>query len=179
MLDIKEFDTIVEKYRRLIYVYCLDKVDGDTFRAEEITNDVFIFLYKNWHMADTIDNMRAYLYEVAKNYIRNSNRTNRTYSSKIKSLEEAEEDFDIGVIKNLIYEDTYFDDKDAPIDFYLEKIKEYLPAEYKEIFHYRFIENKKLKYISELTGIPYSSLRHKIKNIEKIVRKEIKKIFDF
>lgn len=68
------FDEIAEKYYTLIYNYCRSKLNGDKEAAEDITQEVFLILFKKQKRLKVSDNIKIWLYRTAdleiKGYIR-------------------------------------------------------------------------------------------------------------
>lgn len=174
MVDIEKYEFIVEKYTRPLFQYCYYRLDENSALTEETMDDIMHLLYQKWESLDVDGNIRAWLYRVADNTIKyNKKKYNKYYKHTI-SLEEAIDD---NKLDHLQYCDDYFNDYDINEDEYLDKIKNVLPDEYKNIFVYRYIEKKTLVETSKLTGIPYSSLRLRIDKLEKTIKEEVKKIF--
>lgn len=174
-MDNDEYICIVKKYRKPLFIYCYYRLKQNKTLTEETVDDVLHILYKKWDTLDLDGNIRAYLYRVADNCIKRSLEKYNRYYKRNESLEEA---FENGRLDNLYHYDDYFSDEEFTDKSRIEQIKKALPEEYREIFVYRFVEKKTLKDISALTGIPYSSLRLRIKKIELMAKDEIKKLFD-
>ncbi len=174
MNDISEYMRIVEIYQESLYRYCFYKLSKNNTLADEAFDDVIHVLYQKWDTLDTGDNIKAYLYRVADFCIKNCRKKYYSYYEHNESLEE---NIERNMFDNIAIEDEYFVSDECSDEAYIKEITESLPEEYKEIFVYRFVEKKTINEISELVGIPYSSLRLRISKIEKIVRQKIKEIF--
>ena len=174
MVDNNEFMRILQTYSTPIFKYCYFRLLQNKALTEETVNDIFSVLYQKWDSLD-FGNIRAYLYRVADNCIKHNLSNYNRYYQHIESLEEAVENNKLNFAEQY---DEYFTDDETPEEVYIEKIKQALPDEYREIFTYRYIEKKTLMETSELTGIPYSSVRLRLIKIEKIVRDEVNKIFN-
>lgn len=174
MVDNNEYMRIVKKYRKPLFKYCYYRLCHDKTLTEETIDDVLCILYRKWDTLDLSGNIRAYLYRVADNCIKRKLDNHRKYYKHNESLDEAIENnrFD-----HMYQCDDYFNGDESTDEKHIERIKQVLPEEYRKIFVYRYIEKKTLVEISELTKIPYSSLRLRISKVEKMVREEIKKIF--
>ena len=59
----------------------------------------------------------------------------------------------------------------------VEKVRDSLPEGMRDLFAYRFIEKKTIEEISELTGIPYSTLRYRLMKTEAAARRNIREMF--
>ena len=74
--DRNAFSDIVDKYKGLIY-NLVTKITGNSLEAEDITQDVFIQIYKNLNRYDVTKRFFPWMYTVALNVIRNK-QTKRT-----------------------------------------------------------------------------------------------------
>lgn len=174
MVDNKEYMRIVKKHRKALFQYCYYRLKENKPLAEETIDDIIHILYQKWDTLDLSGNIRAWLYRVADNCIKHNLEKYNRYYQHNESLEEAVEHNKFDYLEHY---DSYFSNDETLEEEYIERIKRAIPDEYKEIFIYRYIERKTLVKTSELTGIPYSSLRLRVIKIEKIIRDEVKKIF--
>lgn len=175
MVDNSEYMRIVKKYRKPLFKYCYYRLMENKTLTEETIDDIIHILYQKWDTLDLNGNIRAYLYRVADNCIKHNLENYNRYYQRNESLEEAIDNNRFDYVEQY---DDYFLDDETPEEVYIERIKQALPDEYKEIFIYRYIEKKTLMETSELTGIPYSSLRLRISKIEKLIRDEVKRLFN-
>ncbi len=175
MVDKNQYEKIVKLYRKPLFKYCYYRLSQNLTLTEETLDDILYVLYQKWDTLDLNGNIRAYLYRVADRCIMHNLNTYNRYYTHNESFEEAVENNKLDYMKQY---DDYFNNDEMNELRYLEKIQDNMPNEYKQIFVYRYIEKKTLVETSELTGIPYSSLRLRIDKIEKIIRVEVKKIFD-
>ena len=175
MVDNNEYLCIVKKYRKPLFKYCYYRLMNNKTLTEETIDDIFHILYKKWDTLDFNNNIRAYLYRIADNRIK---RTLENFNQYYKFNESLEEAIENNKFDHIYQCDDYFTDDEFSESKNIERIKQSLPQEFQEIFVYRYIEKKTLVETAELTGIPYSSLRLRISKIEKIIRDEVKKIFN-
>lgn len=175
VLDVNEYETLVRKYQSQVFRYCYYKLNKDESLAEETFNDVLEELFKKWDTLERGENIKAYLYRVADMCIKHNLRLQTRYYIRNESLEATYVSNGINRISE--YDDYFLDDVMSEEER-LKQIEDSLPDEYKKIFVYRFVEKKTINETASLTGIPYSSLRLRLKKIEKLVREEISKIFN-
>lgn len=173
MFDTQEYENIVRKYRPEIYRYCCARLDGDESLTEETVSDIMRILFEKWEQIDVRENIRAYLYRVADNCIRYTLRSHMKYYSHNESFEEAVENSRLDAEQN----DEYFQSEKSDEE-YMARLGEAIPAELREIYNLRYIEKKTIRQISEKTGIPYSSVRLRLKKIEIAARDEIRRMFE-
>ena len=149
-------------------------MNKDQQSTEEVMDDVFDLLFKKWDDLDKGESIGAYLYRAADIFVKKKLRENSEYYSH-------NEEFDPDIAEKIgqtgIHFDKYFESDEPEIEDCIEIIKQSLNENDRRLFIYRYIEKKTLIEISDITGIPYSSLRYKIFKIEKIVKEKIKNIF--
>lgn len=170
MFDEKEFDSIVKKYYKLIFSYCLGKLNFDDYYASDITNKVFNLLFEKWYYLDRQDNLLAWLYRVADNYI-------KKYWSKLqrKREESLETAVESGKLEN---NDLFYTTIDTDVDMNLEeelkKIAQELPDDLKQLFIYKVIERKTFAEICSITGLPYTTVNNKVVKAKKLAEQTVK-----
>ena len=171
MLDGKEFERIVNRYKTELFRYCYYRMKNDRQLAEETLDDIFMVLFKKQSSLVFEDDRstRAYLYRVADNCIRHNN-------SKASHAVSFEKMLQYDDLDRLAVYDAYFQ-SDVSIEEQLEIIASHMPKEIQAVFRLRYIEKKKLMDIADQTGLPYSTIRSRLQKAEKAVEKEIKKLF--
>ncbi|MBR6534633.1 MAG: sigma-70 family RNA polymerase sigma factor [Clostridia bacterium] len=169
MFDEKLFEKIFSKYSEQLYKYCYLKLSNKEL-SEEVVNDVFKILYIKWNTIDTETDVRPYLYRIADNCIKTAMRREKKYYDNNQSIDQAYEE---GGLNRAVSYDEYFY---ISIEEYYERIQSHLTDEYRQLFVYRFIEKMTIERISETTGIPYSSVRLRLRKLKKRIRMEIRKI---
>ncbi len=174
MVDITEYERVVREYRAPLFKYCFYRLRDNLELTEETVDDVLHVLYRKWDSIDPDGNVRAWLYRVADLEIKSHLKKYERYYKYNESLEEALEE---GKSRELQHFDEYFADN-TPEEIYMEELRLRLPEEDREIFTLRFIEKRTIEEASRSIGMPYSTLRLRISRLERLVRAEIKKIFD-
>lgn len=130
--------------------------------AEDILQDVFYQLASNHGIVDTIENMAAWLFRVARNRIIDVYRKRKPESIDTNTVYDADED------------ETYFfglaklssDENDEPDAQYersmvwetLTEALNELPEEQRDVFILHELENKSFQDIAEITGAPINTL---------------------
>lgn len=175
MVDINEYERIVRQYRKALFRYCYYRLNEDINLTEETFDDIIHVLYKKWDSLDFQRDIRSWLFSVADIEIKQALRRYKRYYTYNLSLDESLENGDLSHIECY---DEYFKDDTMQTEEYVDIIKEKLPDDFKDIFNYRYIEKKTLTETSELTGIPYSTLRLRLAKLEKTVKNYISKIFN-
>lgn len=173
-VDEKEFGELINKYRAELYRYCLALSNGDSVMADETFSDVLKVVYDKWDSLKKGERFRIYLYSTAKMCNKALRRKKKLHHKRYLSLDSALAE---GVLTEDEYYDKYFTD-DTPVEVYIKKIESVLSEEDRVLFSLRYIEKRTLLEISELTAVPYSTLRYRYFKLEKQVREEIRKIFE-
>jgi RNA polymerase sigma factor (sigma-70 family) len=164
------YDDMYKKYYNLIYKFCLSNLYHDQYRAEEAAAETFIVLYNKWNTIHK-DKLLNWLYKTARYCI--------------KVIKKKYTDDHKAVVSLDLYEDYLFADISESMEINPESvyqmkqmIKNELDMEYQLLFQYRYIDNKTLKEIVLLTGIPYSTLRYRLKETERLRKGIIKKALE-
>ena len=164
--DLLNFEEAARKYQSAVVRYCYGRVGGDRELALEVFDDVLAILYKKWDRIDTDSDILPWLLRVADNLSKNALRRKRKYYSNVVPLPDGADGTEIAV------RDEYFSPDE---DETLGQIEGDLPDAARRLFHLRFIEKKTLKELEKETGIPYSTLRIRLKKIETTVRERIER----
>jgi RNA polymerase sigma-70 factor, ECF subfamily len=77
------FDAVFSCYYKDLYLYVNNKINSET-DADEITSDVFIALHESPEKFDKVENLKAYLYCLAKNRCVNFSITRERQQERIK-----------------------------------------------------------------------------------------------
>ena len=98
-----QFQTMYRTHRDAIWSYCVRRVHRDD--VEDAVADVFIVAWKKHDRAPTGEEMLPWLYGVARNVVRNTNRSavrRDRLSSRMRSLgSDTAEASDVQVVRNL------------------------------------------------------------------------------
>ena len=140
------YDEIVDKYYSEIYNYCRTKLNFNRTAAEDVTQEVFLALYKKLYRLKLSDNIRAWLYRAAdfeiKNYIR--------HNPSFISLEECTEEINIAPVGIPSLSDNDFDclsdeDKTIIFDYYSGEDKEHIAKANKMTLNALYIHIHRLR----------------------------------
>lgn len=179
-MDIKNELKYVKIYKSCytnIFRYCTLRVDYDSDAAEEITQDVFLFLAEKWNGLEEFPDMRydVWLYKVAQmkvyEYYRQKKKLRRTLS-----IEDCHE------IHDLIYNDDlnreFVFKFDNEIELHVDEILSSLSESEKELYNYIYVEKKKYADISDITGKSESAVKMKAKRLNDKIKDMVKKLVD-
>lgn len=153
--DNDEIDIVIQKNYMSIYKYCYYHV-GNSDVAQDITQEVFLKFLKQIDRYKEYGKLKNYLYVIAKNCIRD-------YIRKVKevNLETVIERFDSGGIDKKLDQLSIWE----ALNF-LEEVE-------KEIIILRYYQDLRIKDISQVMDIPASTVRYKLKNAEKILKRRL------
>ena len=112
-------------------------------KSKDITQDTFIKTWEYLSSGKEVENLRAFLYRVAKNLIIDDSR-----KKKSSSLEEmTEKGFDVKSDKDEIaLHESHFE-KQATLDL-INRLK----PKYRDVIVFRFVEDMSVKAIAEMLG---------------------------
>lgn len=164
------FEYIYKKYRKRIENYCQFRLNSDYGIAEDLTTEVFQILFLKWDDLDSHDESRilTWLYNAAIIKTREYWRKSKD-EPLLLSLEDFNNDSDIALHNELIYEDTRFQEEQK-YQVYIRQIKETLSLKDKKTFEcivekkYTIAQTAKELNSSEVTiKVRWYRLRQKIK----------------
>lgn len=138
-----EFNRIYGLYGKSIFNFCLSRLSGDVECAEDCTQETFIVFYKRLAKGESFEEPRAFLYKTAVNIIMRS----KTKQQK-RAVNETELDDKIPFVQS----ETKIE-SDIDYESVLKRIDELLSEDEMKLFTLFFIENLKVKDISQLLNI--------------------------
>lgn len=150
----------VRKERKGLLSFIRQKVRTDE-DAEDIVQDVFYQLTRNYALLDQIDKMTSWLFTVARNRITDSYRKRKTSSLEDLTI-PSDDEFTEGPEASSLFLDT----SGLPDDQYtrnlvwevLEDSLVELPANQREVFVLHELDGLSFKDISKQTGVPVNTL---------------------
>lgn len=142
-MKIEEFKKIITTYQPKLHAFANSILRND-FASEDIVQEVFCFLWEKREKINTIDNIEAFLVHILKcrciDYLR---------KHKKEILEEEFLNLDYSEIK---------EDSEERYNKLLELISQ-LPKNQQELLHQKYFKNKKIKEISQETGMSEGNIR--------------------
>ncbi len=100
-IDEASFKKLHQLYSGIIYNYLL-KLSGNSFLAEEITQETFIKFWNKRETLDKITNYKAYLFTIAKNLLLDD--FNKQKQSKVLSIDSTSENYHLRTPQMLMEE---------------------------------------------------------------------------
>lgn len=156
-IDKDKIDALIQENYMSIYKYCFYHVHSRDV-AQDITQDVFLKFIKEIERYREYGKLKNYLYVIARNSIRD-------YARKIKEV-DLETDFETEK-----YDDGGIDKKIDQLSVW-EALNSLEELE-KEILILRYYQDFIIKEISEIMGMPASTIRYKLKNAEKTLKSRL------
>ena len=145
------FEFIYEKYFDDIHRYCYYRTDGEKYCTDEATAETFFLLQKQWETVKDFheDRLRAWLYGVAKNKIKE---VRREQDSTIGSL--SEERCRALIDEQILHEQPLNEEEeDHRFIDYIKQIRLRLKPKEWNLFRMRVVEEMSHREIGEKLGI--------------------------
>ncbi len=163
------YNYLVLKYQRKIY-WVIRKMVLDHDDADDITQEVFVKLYKSLKDFRGESSFYTYLYKIAVNYSLN-------YLKKQKKVTERTKDIDDESYK-LSSDDALQDEgyDEAIMKKVLTEAIKTLPEQQRAVFNLRFYDNLNYEEISKIMKKSVGGMKanyfHAVKKIEEIIRQK-------
>jgi len=163
----KLFIALCEEYHPKILKYLYYAV-GNTEDAMDLTQEVFVIVYKRIEELHNHENIGGFIYQTAKFQAANFKRKSVT-----KVLKEISDDIEIkGECKDLHEALIKEYDNNIDVNQYVKKVVLRLPEEKQRLYALHYVEKKSYKEISKLLKVNEASLRMKYVRL----RREIKQL---
>ncbi len=152
--DEEKLDELIRENYIHIYKYCFYHL-GDKETAEDITQDVFLKFLRGLEDYYEYGKLKNYLYVVAKN-------TMKDYFRKARNTENdnAEKCYDGGL-------------EEIPQRLDILQALNSLDMSDKELIILRYYQELKLRDIARIMNLPMSTVRYKLNNAEKLIKKKL------
>jgi RNA polymerase sigma-70 factor, ECF subfamily len=148
--NLNALDELYRLFGRLVFSYALKLLNGDRYSAEEITQDVFMKIWKKAHLFDQSKKLSTWLLTITKNttidYMRKSSKFTKVDIDKLAEIRESEVDLDVAVMTNQLK----------------EEIKK-LPPDQRKVIELMYMQGHTQKEIAELLNIPLGTVKSRVK----------------
>jgi len=166
--DSAAFEELLRRHRRAIFAYAMAST-GSRQDAEEITQDVFVKVYRAAHRFDSRYSFTTWLYAIASNTCKNKFRSRRKrtvsldgeaiavvpISHEADPLEAYRKNVEVSEVRNAIDE---------------------LPPRYRQVLYLRYVEALSYKEIAEVLGLSLGNVEARIfRGKEKVRQKLLKR----
>jgi RNA polymerase sigma-70 factor (ECF subfamily) len=152
--DAGAFEELLERYKRVVFAYARATI-GSAPDAEEVTQDVFVKVFRAAHRFDERYSFKTWLYTIVSNTCKNKLRSRR---HKTMSL-DAEDSPVVGVSNEADPLDAYERELDIAE---VRKAIGALPARYREVLYLRYIEGLRYAEIAETLGLSLGNVEARI-----------------
>jgi RNA polymerase sigma-70 factor (ECF subfamily) len=163
--DLKAFETIFSDYEKAIYYYILGFV-GHKEAAEDITQEVFIKVYKNLATIDLEKNFKSWLYKIATNTVYDWLRKKQRHPEAF-IVDDEESGFE-----TIDEHSTYMQLED---NHDLEAALHNIPPAHRNILLLYYYEGLKYEEISETLALPINTVKTNIRRAKLALEQELKK----
>jgi len=153
--DSAAFEEIVRRYRRAVFAYARIST-GSHQDAEEVTQDVFVKVFRAAHQFNSRYSFTTWLYKITSNTCKNKMRGRR--KKQTVSLDDEE-----SPLVTLSHEAS-------PLDAYRKNIEiaevrnaiNELPPRYKQVLYLRYVESLSYREIAETLGLSMGNVEARI-----------------
>lgn len=146
MARINDFEVIMNRYLKSVYNFAF-RLSGNEGEASDITQEVFIKVWKNIKKFDPDKNFKTWIFAVARN-------TTFDYLRKRKSIYFSDEE-DVADIEPLPDEIFIRKELGKELENALSKIR----LDFREIILLRYTEELTFEEISEIVGKPLNTVK--------------------
>ena len=168
------FEFIYEKYFDEIYRYCRNRTEGDQYCAEDATAETFELLFVRWETVKDFheDRLRAWLYGVAKNKIKEIRR------DQPPATESTSEEWCRALIDEQNIQKEPLDEEEEYQKYveYINQIRLQLKPKDWNLFQMRVVERMPHKKIGEALGISENAAKLRWGRLEEKLRPIVEKI---
>ncbi len=154
--DDESLEVLIQWYLKLIYGFVYRYV-GNADEAEDITQEVFVRIWRNLKNFDSQKNFKTWIFSIAKNAVIDFLRKKKTMPFSA---------FDIENGNNLIF-DNFADSDLLPNEISRNKETERLlagatkklPSNYRKVFFLHYDKNLNFREIAEMLGEPLNTIK--------------------
>lgn len=172
----ESLNILIKKYLKPIYNFVYSYVKNEQ-ESEDITQDVFLKVWKNIRKFKRDKNFKTWIYKIAKN-------TSIDFLKKKKNVSFSEIDQNNKNEEDISFIDTIEDNEALPDELYskkelennMENILNDIPIKYREIMELYYIEEFNFREISEILNEPLNTIKSRHRRGLTILRQKIEKI---
>lgn len=158
----KKFERMFFDFSDVVYRLCLYKT-GSPITAEDLTQDVFLRLWKSVSSGKIIDQPKSYIYQIARNLIVDYYQSKKTVSLD-GLMDEGFESVSGEASPETLSEISM-----------LRKTIESLEDDYREVIYLKFVEGLGVKEIGEIIGVSENLVSVRINRGKKKLEELLKK----
>jgi RNA polymerase sigma-70 factor (ECF subfamily) len=155
--DGKEIEKYFLEYYADLCKYCTVRMPNYRPYAEDIANEAFTLLCEKWHDLEK-NNIRAWLYRVADNLLKEFVRKRAKEAKEIDYIETMDDIAD----SNLIYEQNFENTSDNEVEIYKDEILNGLSDKDRQLYDMSYVEK-----------LPHQEIRKELSISEETLKKRI------
>jgi RNA polymerase sigma-70 factor (ECF subfamily) len=164
--DIQAFTAIVSKYRKMVFTIAL-KIVENREDAEDITQEIFIKVFKSLEKFKEESEFSTWLYRIAYNTTLSELRKRKLYFTSIEDNLNA---------VNEIYTDNKEEEEIELKLQYLDKIMKKLPPDEIFLLTLHYLDNQSIENIGKIVDLSVSNVKVKLYRIRKKLAVELNRI---
>ncbi|OPX17885.1 hypothetical protein BXT86_04100 [candidate division WOR-3 bacterium 4484_100] len=157
--DDDAFSELVERYQQKLFNYFIRHLN-DYDRAEDLTQDLFIRVYRYGHSFDCEQRFRPWVYKIARNILR----------KELKSEQDGKR-----LKAKILYGYQPFLNPDYEIIYAVREAINKLPQAQKEVIILKEYQGMTFAEIAEVLGCPESTVKTRLYKALKRLRKKLKR----
>ena len=171
----ESLNVLIRRYLKPIYNFVYTYVRSEQ-ESEDITQEVFLKVWKNIRKFKRDKNFKTWIYKIAKN-------TSIDFLKKKKNILFSDIDKEKENEDDLLFVETIADEECLPDEIYLKKeleiniqnILDEIPIKYKEIMELYYINEFNFREISEILNEPINTVKSKHRRGLFILKNKIEK----
>lgn len=156
------FREIFKRYSKRIYLFCWKFLSEKTL-AEDITQETFLKLLKYMQDGKKVDNLKSFLFQIAKNLCINMKKVESRYDTILENYQD-------------MYVDKTYENKE--LASLIESALNLLPEDHKEAFCLQMYSGLSYQEIAEINEVPVSTVRNWIVRAKAKLRKILSNYFE-
>lgn len=163
--DDRAYEELYHRHSRRVMGFLLRQLRGDSDRAADITQDIFLKVWSNREKYINGNTFKTWLFAIAYNLLKNEYRHMEiatVYAQQIKQTSIAHHDEDFSTTL----------DNDA-FDEALRQILRTLDADGRMLFSLRFEEEMTVPQIAEIMGIPDGTVKSRQHTLTKTLKEKL------
>jgi len=163
--DKEKFGVIVDRYEKKLFRYAT-KFISDTYKIEDLVQDIFIKVYENIMGFDTTRRFSPWIYRIAHNVFINDIKKKKNILFNTFDFDELLPHREYG---NTIQEEIIGNETKELLENGLKNLSE----KYKEVLILHYIEDLSYKEIAEILKVPIGTVGIRLKRAKNRLTKQI------
>lgn len=170
----RQYESVHRDYYDKIFVYCNMKLHFNRISAEDCTQRVFETFYIKMKDFYSMENVKAWLYRTADNYVKKYYR-DWSKESKVIHFEQIDNyEEKLNIIENINYDDVITNEQ---IEKYKEIVISSLSQSNKELYQLRFLQNTSYSDLALKYKTSENTMRQRVFALKKEIIKQVMNCF--